>query len=133
MRTFFSNRWIGFKNFINFIVKHKLLTALITVGAVAIGLMIPAIVAGTITNMIAVEILSVATGIGLLELGVLTIHVIGVIYMLFVVLIRNQGWIFIKSWILTQSILKIAYDLVLSAIALCVAKYGNKFIKYLIY
>lgn len=65
--------------------------------------------------------------------GVLTIHVIGVIYMLFVVLIRNQGWIFIKSWILTQSILKIAYDLVLSAIALCVAKYGNKFIKYLIY
>lgn len=74
MRTFFSDFWIGFKNFINFIVKHKLITAILTSGLVALGLMAPAILAGTLTNMIAVEILSVATGIGLLELGVLSIH-----------------------------------------------------------
>ena len=64
--------------------------------------------------------------------GVLTIHIIGIIYMLFVVLIRQEGWAFIKGWILAQSVLKIAYDLVLSFGILCVAKYGNKFIKYLI-
>ncbi len=65
--------------------------------------------------------------------GVLTIHLIGIVYMLFVVLIKHQGWAFIKGWILAQSILKIAYDLALSFIVLCVAKYGNKFIKYLIF
>ena len=65
-------------------------------------------------------------------IGVLTIHIIGIIYMLFVVLIRQEGWAFIKGWILAQSVLKIAYDLVLSFGILCVAKYGNKFIKYLI-
>lgn len=65
-------------------------------------------------------------------IGVLTIHIIGIIYMLFVVLIRQEGWAFIKGWILAQSVLKIAYDLVLSFGMLCVAKYGNKFIKYLI-
>ena len=65
-------------------------------------------------------------------IGVLTIHIIGIIYMLFVVLIRQEGWAFIKGWVLAQSVLKIAYDLVLSFGMLCVAKYGNKFIKYLI-
>ena len=66
-------------------------------------------------------------------IGVLTIHIIGIIYMLFVVLIRQEGWAFIKGWVLAQSVLKIAYDLVLSFGMLCVAKYGNKFIKYLIF
>lgn len=64
--------------------------------------------------------------------GVMTIHFIGIIYMLMVVIFKHQGWAFIKGWILAQSVLKIAYDFVLSFIALVFAKYGNKFIKYLI-
>ena len=65
-------------------------------------------------------------------IGVLTIHFIGIIYMFFIVTLRHEGWIFIKGWILAQSMLKIAYDIVLSYIALIAAKYGNKFVKYLI-
>jgi len=65
-------------------------------------------------------------------IGVLTIHFIGIIYMFFIVTLRHEGWIFIKGWILAQSMLKIAYDIILSYIALIAAKYGNKFVKYLI-
>ncbi len=64
--------------------------------------------------------------------GVMTIHFIGIIYMLMVVIFKHQGWAFIKGWILAQSVLKIAYDLVLSFMALVFAKYGSKFVKYLI-
>lgn len=65
-------------------------------------------------------------------IGVLTIHFIGIIYMLFIAALKHEGWAFIKGWILSQSMLKIAYDYVLSLIALIVAKYANKYIKYLI-
>lgn len=65
-------------------------------------------------------------------IGVLTIHFIGIIYMLFIAAIKHEGWEFIKGWILSQSMLKIAYDYVLSLIALLVAKYANKYIKFLI-
>ena len=65
-------------------------------------------------------------------IGVLLIHFIGIIYMLVIVLFRQEGWIFIKGWILAQSLLKIAYDYVLSAMALFIARYGNKFVNYLI-
>lgn len=65
-------------------------------------------------------------------IGVLLIHIIGIFYMFFVVLLRQESWIFVKGWILAQSLLKIAYDCVLSVIALCVAKYGNRFVNYLI-
>ena len=64
--------------------------------------------------------------------GVMTIHFIGIIYMLMVVIFKHQGWAFIKGWILAQSVLKIAYDFALSFIALVFAKYGSKFVKYLI-
>ena len=65
-------------------------------------------------------------------IGVLIIHITGIIYMLCVALFKENGWAFIKGWILTQSMLKFAYDYILSIIALIVAKYGNKFVKYLI-
>lgn len=64
--------------------------------------------------------------------GVLTIHFIGVAYMLFVAVIKHEGWAFVKGWILSQSLLKIAYDYVLSIAALFVAKFANKYINYLI-
>lgn len=65
-------------------------------------------------------------------IGVLTIHIIGIIYMLFIAAIRHEGFEFIKGWILSQSMLKIAYDYVLSAAALFVAKYANKYVNYLL-
>ena len=64
--------------------------------------------------------------------GVLIIHLVGIIYMIFVALIKEDGWIFIKGWILVQSMLKIVYDFVLSILLLVIARFGNKIVKYLL-
>lgn len=64
--------------------------------------------------------------------GVCTIHFIGIIYMLFISALKHEGGEFIKGWILSQSMLKIAYDYVLSIIALIVAKLANKYVKFII-
>lgn len=64
--------------------------------------------------------------------GVFAIHIIGVLYMLFISAIRHEGWEFIKGWILAQSMIKVVYDYILSVIALFVAKYLNKYINYLL-
>ncbi|MBO6087096.1 biotin transporter BioY [bacterium] len=55
--------------------------------------------------------------------GVLTIHLIGTLYMLFLAGIHQEGWIFMKGWIYAQSGIKIFYDLVLSFGAVFLAKY----------
>lgn len=65
-------------------------------------------------------------------IGVVTIHFIGILYMLFISALRHEGLAFIKGWIISQSLLKIAYDYVLGVIALIIAKFVNKYIKYLI-
>ncbi len=65
-------------------------------------------------------------------IGVITIHFIGIIYMLFIAALKHEGWEFIKGWVLSQSLLKLAYDYALSLIALFAAKYINKYINYLI-
>ncbi len=64
--------------------------------------------------------------------GVLVIHLLGIFYMLFLVVIKHGGVEFIKGWVLTQSLLKIAYDYILSVLVVYLAKYGNKFVNYLI-
>lgn len=64
--------------------------------------------------------------------GVLAIHLLGIFYMLFLVVLKHGGLEFIKGWILTQSLLKLAYDYILSVLVVYLAKYGNKFINYLI-
>lgn len=64
--------------------------------------------------------------------GVVVIHIIGIIYMLFIAALRHDGWEFIKGWIISQSLLKVAYDYILSLVAIFVAKYANKYVKYLI-
>ena len=64
--------------------------------------------------------------------GVLVIHLLGIFYMLFLVVIKHGGFEFIKGWVLTQSFLKIAYDYILSVLFVYFAKYGNKYINYLI-
>ena len=65
-------------------------------------------------------------------IGIVTIHFIGIIYMLFISALRHEGLAFIKGWIISQSLLKIAYDYVLGVVALIIAKIANKYIKYLI-
>jgi len=55
--------------------------------------------------------------------GVLIIHFIGVLYMLFVASIRHEGWLFMQSWIYAQSGLKILYDIVFSFGALFATRY----------
>lgn len=55
--------------------------------------------------------------------GVLTIHLIGVLYMLFVASIRHEGWLFMQSWICAQSGIKILYDVVFSFCALFATRY----------
>lgn len=65
-------------------------------------------------------------------IGIVTIHFIGIIYMLFISALRHEGLAFIKGWIISQSLLKIAYDYVLGVVALIIAKFANKYIKYLI-
>lgn len=57
--------------------------------------------------------------------GVLTIHLIGVLYMLFIANLRHEGILFMQSWIVAQSGLKIAYDFVLSFALIFVAKYAR--------
>lgn len=57
--------------------------------------------------------------------GVLTIHLIGILYMLFIAGIRHEGWLFIKGWACYQSGAKIFYDMVLSFLALFVARYAK--------
>jgi len=53
----------------------------------------------------------------------LTIHLIGILYMLFLASLKGEGWTFMSDWIAAQSGLKIVYDLIFSFFALFVARY----------
>ena len=55
--------------------------------------------------------------------GVLTIHIIGILYMLFIAGLKHEGKEFVMGWICAQSGMKIAYDFVLSFAAVFLAKY----------
>ena len=57
--------------------------------------------------------------------GVLTIHVIGTLYMLFLAGLHHEGWTFMNGWICAQSGIKIIYDLIFSFAAVFVAKYAK--------
>ena len=60
--------------------------------------------------------------------GVLIIHVIGVLYMLFIAGLRHEGQEFITGWIYSQSGIKILYDLAFSYAAIFAAKYLRIFL-----
>jgi biotin transporter BioY len=64
--------------------------------------------------------------------GVFTIHVIGILYMIFVALIKHAGGDFISGWIVAQSGLKIIYDLVASFVLILIGKYFNAGLRFLI-
>ena len=57
--------------------------------------------------------------------GVLTTHLIGILYMLFIASIKHEGWTFISGWICAQSGIKIIYDLVFSFAGLFLARYAK--------
>lgn len=57
--------------------------------------------------------------------GVLTIHLIGVLYMLFIAGLKHEGWTFMSGWICAQSGIKIIYDMVFSFAALFIARYAK--------
>ncbi len=57
--------------------------------------------------------------------GVLIIHIIGVLYMLFLAGLKHEGNEFIKGWIMAQSGIKIVYDFIISFLLVLVAKYAR--------
>lgn len=57
--------------------------------------------------------------------GVLLIHLIGILYMLVVATFRHEGWGFISGWIVAQSGVKILYDFIFSLLSVLVAKYAR--------
>ena len=58
-------------------------------------------------------------------IGVLTIHVLGILYMLFIAGLQHEGGAFIKGWIIAQSGIKIIYDFVFSFAALFTVRYAK--------
>ena len=62
--------------------------------------------------------------------GVLTIHLAGIIYMILIALLKQEGLHFITGWIYAQSGLKIVYDLVISFVAILIGKYIHPLIKF---
>ena len=57
--------------------------------------------------------------------GVLTIHIIGVLYMLFIACLKHDGGAFMGGWIYSQSGIKILYDFIFSFASIFIAKYAK--------
>ncbi len=55
--------------------------------------------------------------------GVLTIHIIGIFYMMFIASLKHEDLAFIANWINAQSSIKIIYDFIFSFAAIFLAKY----------
>lgn len=64
--------------------------------------------------------------------GVLTIHIIGILYMCIIALIKHSGVTFIEGWINAQSGLKIIYDIITSFLLILIGKYLNEGLKFLL-
>lgn len=64
--------------------------------------------------------------------GVLTIHILGILYMIVIALIKHAGGTFISGWIEAQSGLKIIYDLIASFVLILIGKYLHKGLKFII-
>jgi len=58
-------------------------------------------------------------------ISVLTIHIIGISYMLILAGLKHAGWDFVSHWITAQSGLKIVYDIIFSFFAVFIAKYAR--------
>lgn len=58
--------------------------------------------------------------------GVVTIHLFGILYMLFIATLQRESASLILGWIVAQSGAKILYDLLFGFIAMVLAKYTKK-------
>ena len=58
--------------------------------------------------------------------GVLTIHLFGILYMLFIATLQRENSSLIIGWISAQSGVKILYDLLFAFIAMIIARYTKK-------
>lgn len=65
-------------------------------------------------------------------LGVLTIHIIGVLYMIVIALIKHSGGNFMHDWIVAQSGLKIVYDIIISFVLILIGKYLHAGLKFIL-
>ncbi len=61
-------------------------------------------------------------------IGVLTIHILGVFYMLFISTLFNTSFDMITGWIASQSGVKIIYDIIFCIISIYFAKFIKRFI-----
>ena len=59
-------------------------------------------------------------------LGVLTIHILGVLYMLFIATLRHAPMDLVSSWISSQSGIQIFYDMFFSVIAVYLGRFAKK-------
>ena len=58
--------------------------------------------------------------------GVVTIHILGILYMLFVSTLRHAPWELISSWIVSQSGVQMLYDIFFTIIAVILGKQLRK-------
>ncbi len=93
------------------------------IGEYGFGYLLAYIPAVFFTGTILKEGFTYKNSIKAVTVGVLTIHAIGILYMLAIAAFRHEGWSFISGWIVAQSGVKIIYDFILSLLAVLVAKY----------
>lgn len=65
--------------------------------------------------------------------GVLTIHILGILYMIIIAIFKHSGIDFISGWISAQSGIKIIYDLIFSFVLVLIGKYIHSGIKFILY
>ena len=58
--------------------------------------------------------------------GVTTIHILGILYMLFISTLRHAPWELVSSWISSQSGIQILYDIFFTIIAIILGKQFRK-------
>ena len=58
--------------------------------------------------------------------GVVTIHVLGILYMLFVSTLRHAPWELVTSWIASQSGVQMLYDIFFTILAIVLGKQARK-------
>ena len=59
-------------------------------------------------------------------LGVLAIHVLGVLYMLFIATLRDASMDLVSSWIASQSGVQILYDMFFSILGIYLGRFARK-------
>ena len=63
--------------------------------------------------------------------GVFTIHILGILYMIFIALIKHLGSDFITGWIGVQSGVKILYDFGFSFVLILIGKYIHSGLRFI--